>query len=83
MFSYIKIESVLSEQTTVLIYEYIKFADKKCKLILEDKPGHFVQEGNKKPVWRYFYNEWEHGAYDDKNVPDVFSKYGDMLLEEI
>ena len=69
MLSYTKVESVLSEQTAVLVYEYLKFADKKCKLVLDDKPD--------------YYNEWEHGAYDDPDVPDVFSKYADLLIETL
>ena len=69
MNSHIKIESVLNEQTSVLIYEYLKFADKKCKAILDIDPDS--------------YNDWEHGAYNDINVPDVFCKYSDLLIETL
>ena len=41
MLSYTKVESVLSEQTAVLVYEYLKFADKMCKLVLDDKPDYY------------------------------------------
>jgi len=64
---YIEVPGVLSEQTSNLLFDYLKFSYEQFKVIQETSPVK--------------YNSHSHGFWDESQSKRIYSRYGDPMFD--